>query len=187
MPGDMWQKLANLRLLLTYQFMRPGKQLVFMGTELAQHAEWNHDRSLDWHLLDDPRRQALQRFLVELGSFYRSTPALWRGDPDIGSFEWLDCSDRDNSVVSFVRRWEHEEVVVVMNFTPVPREDYRIGVPSAGTYRERLSSDNKRFGGSDFGTLADLAADPIAVHGREQSVNLRLPPLGALILVPAKR
>ncbi|HEY6559353.1 MAG TPA: 1,4-alpha-glucan branching protein GlgB [Polyangiaceae bacterium] len=187
MPGDMWQKLANLRLLLTYQFMRPGKQLVFMGTELAQHAEWNHDRSLDWHLMDDPRRQALQRFLIELGSFYRSTPALWRGDPDIGSFEWLDCSDRDNSVVSFVRRWEHEEVVVVMNFTPVPREDYRIGVPSAGTYRERLSSDNKRFGGSNFGTLADLATEPIAMHGREQSVNLRLPPLGALLLVPATR
>ncbi|HMJ13587.1 MAG TPA: 1,4-alpha-glucan branching protein GlgB [Polyangiaceae bacterium] len=186
MPGDMWQKLANLRLLLAYQFTRPGKQLVFMGTELAQHAEWNHDRSLDWHLQEDPRRQALFRFMVELGSFYRSTPALWRGDPDIGSFEWLDCSDRDNSVMGFVRRWENEEVLVIFNFTPVPREDYRIGVPTAGVYCERLSSDNKRFGGSDFGTHAEVATDPIAMHGREQSVNLRLPPLGALILVPAR-
>jgi 1,4-alpha-glucan branching enzyme len=184
MPGDMWQKLANLRLLLAYQFTRPGKQLLFMGSELAQHAEWNHDSSLDWHLQNDPRRQALLRYLVELGSLYRSTPALFRGDPDPGSFEWLDGSDRDNSVVGFLRRWENEQVLVMLNFTPVPREDYRVGVPAPGRYRERLSSDNKRFGGSDYPTLAEVHAEPIAMHGRAQSVKLRLPPLGALILAP---
>jgi 1,4-alpha-glucan branching enzyme len=185
MPGDMWQKLANLRLLLAYQWTRPGKQLIFMSTELAQHAEWNHDISLDWHLQSDPRRQGLSRYLVELSSLYRSTPALWRGDTDPGSFEWLDCSDRDNSVIGYVRRFQRDEVLVVLNFTPVPRENYRIGVPRAGHYRERLSSDNKRFGGSDYGTTPAITSEPLSMHGRDHSINLRLPPLGALILVPS--
>jgi len=155
-----------------------------MGTELAQHSEWSHESSLDWHLLDDPRRQALMRYFVELGSLYRSTPALWRGDPDPQSFEWLDCSDRDNSVISYVRRSAADLVLVVLNCTPLPRENYRLGAPLPGPYRERLSSDNKRFGGSDFATAAEVQAEPVPMHGREHSLNLRLPPLGALVLVP---
>ena len=141
-PGDLWQKLANLRLLLAYQYTRPGKKLLFMSTELAQHREWNHDTSIDWHLAEDSRRQALMHFIEELGRLYRETPALWRADPNPESFEWIDCSDRHNSVVSYVRRDGTDQVLVVLNFTPVPREDYRIGAPLPGRWYERLSSDD---------------------------------------------
>jgi len=186
MPGDFWQKLANLRMLLTYQYTRPGKQLMFMGTEFGQHNEWNHDVSLDWHIAEHPQRRALQDFLAELGKLYRATPALWRSDPQPESFEWIDCSDKDNTVLSYLRRDSGDIVVVVMNFTPVPREDYRIGVPIAGRYVERLSSDDLRFGGSEFETLAVLEADPVPTHNRPYSLKLRIPPLGALILTPAR-
>jgi len=185
MPGDFWQKLANLRLLLAYQYTRPGKQLVFMGTEFAQHNEWNHDSSLDWHIADHPPRAMLQEFIGELGRYYQRTPALWRSDPDPEGFQWIDCSDKDNSVLAYVRRDGERFVVVVLNFTPVPREGYRIGVPSAGRYVEKLSSDDQRFGGSEFSTLAVVEADPVPLHGRPFSLTLSLPPLGALILEPA--
>jgi 1,4-alpha-glucan branching enzyme len=185
MPGDFWQKLANVRLLFAYQYTRPGKQLIFMGTEFAQHHEWNVDVSLDWHIADHPQRQELQRFLGELARYYVQTPALWRSDPDSFGFEWIDCSDKDNTVLSYMRRDVDKFVIVVLNFTPVPRVGYRIGVPRSGRYVERLSSDDQRFGGSDFETKAVVDADPIAAHGREWSLALNVPPLGALILEPA--
>ena len=184
LPGDLWQKLANLRLLLSYQYTRPGKKLVFMGTELAQHREWNHDTSLDWHLANDPRRQSLIRFVSELGALYQEFPALWRADLDPESFEWIDCSDAANSIISYVRRAGGRELVVVLNFTPVPREDYALGAPSPGRWRERLSSDDLRFGGSEFETLSSVETVPVPLHHRTHSMKLRLPPLGALVLVP---
>ncbi len=184
MPGDFWQKLANLRLLLAYQFTRPGKQLMFMGTEIGQHGEWNVDGSVDWHLADHPQRRALLAYVAELGKLYAERPELWRGDPDADSFEWIDCTDRDNSVLVYVRKVEGSHAVVVLNLTPVPRDDYRIGVPHAGRYVERLSTDDKRWGGSDYGTPHELWTEPVPSHGRAQSLNLRLPPLGALVLIP---
>jgi 1,4-alpha-glucan branching enzyme len=184
MPGDAWQKLANLRLLLAYQYTRPGKILLFMGTELAPEREWNHDSSLDWHLLDDPQRAGLQRFMSDLGRLYRELPELWRKDPDPEGFAWIDCSDRDNSVISYIRRDGERHAVIVLNLTPVPRENYRIGVPAAGTYAKRLSSDDRRYGGSEVETPAEVATEPVPFHGYQQSVRLRLPPLGALILTP---
>jgi 1,4-alpha-glucan branching enzyme len=182
MPGDFWQKLANVRLLFTYQFTRPGKQLIFMGSEFAQHTEWNHDASIDWHIADHPQRRALRDFLAELSRVTAQNPVFWRGDPDGSSFEWIDCSDKDNSVLSYIRRDGDRFAVVVLNCTPVPRENYRIGVPRGGRYIERLSSDDQRFGGSEFETLAVVEADPIPVHNRSHSLDLRIPPLGALIL-----
>ncbi len=186
MPGDFWQKLANLRLLLTYQYTRPGKELMFMGTEFAQHNEWNHDASIDWHIAEHPQRRALQDFLAELGRLYRATPALWRSDPQPESFEWIDCNDKDNTVLSFLRRDGNDVAIVVLNFTPVPRPEYRIGVPLPGRYVEKLSSDDLRFGGSEFETLSVVEADPVPTHNRPYSLKLRIPPLGGLILTPLR-
>jgi 1,4-alpha-glucan branching enzyme len=185
MPGDLWQKRANLRLLLSYQYTRPGKKLLFMGTELAPHREWSHDRSLDWHLVDSPEVRAFSTFLEDLGRLYRELPCLWRGDPDSEGFAWIDCSDADNSVVSYLRSDGSDHLVVVLNLTPVPREDYRIGAPAAGRYIERFSSDDRRYGGSDFQTSPEVRTEPIPCHGRPHSMRLRLPPLGAVVLAPA--
>jgi 1,4-alpha-glucan branching enzyme len=186
MPGDFWQKLANLRLLFAYQYTRPGKVLLFMGSEFAQHTEWNHDTSIDWHIANHPQRRALQEYVAELARYYKNTPALWRRDPDPDGFEWIDCSDKDNTVLTYLRRDGDAFVIVVLNFTPVPREDYRIGVPSGGRYIEKLSSDDQRFGGSEFETLAVVEADPIPTHNKNWSVKLQVPPLGALILELAR-
>jgi 1,4-alpha-glucan branching enzyme len=182
MPGDVWQKFANLRALLTYMYTRPGKKLLFMGTELAPWSEWNHDTSLDWHLLEQPMRAQLMTFMEELGRLYSGHPALWRRDIDYEGFAWIDVEDRDNSVLSFVRRDGGSHVVVVLNLTPVPHEDYRIGAPSAGPYVELLSSDDPRYGGSEFETLARIDTEPTPFHGFPQSMRLKLPPLGALVL-----
>ncbi len=184
MPGDRWQQFANLRLLYTYMYTRPGKQLLFMGSELAPDAEWNHDVSLDWHLTADPSRAGLLAFFEDLGRLYRETPVLWRADPDPEGFAWIDCADRENSVVSYVRRAAGAFLVVVLNLTPVPREDYRIGVPLPGRYACRFSSDDPRYGGSEFETPPAVDAEPVGFHGYPQSVRLRLPPLGALVLSP---
>jgi len=185
MPGDFWQKLANVRLLLAYQYTRPGKQLMFMGTEFAQHTEWNHDASIDWHIAGHPQRVELQRYIGALAHYYRNTAALWRSDPDVSGFEWIDCSDKDNTVLSYLRKDGDKFVIVVLNFTPVPRTGYRIGVPKSGRYVEKISSDDERFGGSEFRTLTVLEADPVPHHLREWSLSLNIPPLGALILEPA--
>ncbi len=185
MPGDEWQKFANLRLLLTYHYTRPGKQLLFMGSELAPNNEWHHDTSLDWHLQDDPLRSGLAHFLGSLGRLYRSSPALWRDDHEPHGFAWIDCNDRENTVVSYVRRAGDEHLVVVLNFTPVPREEYRIGVPAAGRYVVTLSSDDPEFGGSQFETHQTVESEAIHFHGYPQSLRLRLPPLGGLVLAPS--
>jgi len=184
MPGDVWQKFANLRLLLAYMCTRPGKKLLFMGTELASWSEWNHDASLDWHLADEPVRAGFLEFMKQLGRLYSELSPLWRLDASHEGFSWIDASDHDSSVISYVRRDGPEHVVVILNLTPVPRNDYRIGVPSMAEYAERLSSNNRDFGGSSFETKKLVHAEPIPHHGYPQSVSLHLPPLGALVLVP---
>jgi 1,4-alpha-glucan branching enzyme len=185
MPGDLWQKFANLRLLLTYQFTRPGKNLLFMGTELAPYEEWYFDTSLDWDLSHDPRRQAFALFLQELAHLYRESPCLWQRDPDPEGYSWIDFQDHEQSIMSYVRRCETEHMVVVLNLTPAPREGYRIGVPAAGRYFQRFSSDDRRYGGSEFETWTIVETEPEPFHGLPQSVRLALPPLGALILASA--
>jgi 1,4-alpha-glucan branching enzyme len=187
MAGDRWQKFGNLRLLLAYQYTRPGKSLLFMGTELAPDREWNHEQSLDWHLADDPLRAGLQTLLVELGALYRERSCLWRRDADSAGFRWIDCSDAESSIFSYVRRDGERHLVVVANMTPVPRDGYRIGMPSAGRYDLVLSTDDERFAGSGYLAEASVATEPIPFHGFDQSVGLRLPPLAMLILEPSGR
>jgi 1,4-alpha-glucan branching enzyme len=186
MPGDEWQKLANLRLLLTYMFTRPGKKLLFMGVELAPWSEWNHDTSLDWHLADDPKRAAFGRFLARLATLYKEEPAFWHEDQSWEGFNWVDVADRENSIISYVRRGQGRHVVVILNMTPVPRENYRIGVPSAGTYDCLLSSDEGEWGGSGYGSIAQAETQKVPFHGYDQSIEITLPPLGALVLSPER-
>jgi 1,4-alpha-glucan branching enzyme len=184
MPGDEWRKLANLRLMLAYMYTRPGKKLLFMGTEIAPYSEWNHDVSLDWHLADDATHGAFLRFVQELGALYDSHPELWRDDFDPRGFSWIDVADRMNSVLSYVRRAGDSHMVIVLNMTPEARANYRVGVPREGSYDILLSSDSTRFGGSGFGQEGSVHTDPSPFHGYPQSVSLNLPPLGALVLAP---
>jgi 1,4-alpha-glucan branching enzyme len=185
MPGDDWQKLANLRSLLAYQYTRPGKSLLFMGTELAQTTEWNHDVSLDWHLVNEPRQRGLLQFMRDLGHVYHERAPLWRRDAEPEGFSWIDVADRDNSVVSYVRRDGPDHVVVVLNLTPIPREDYLIGAPSSGTYVQLLSTDDAAYGGSGYRTRERVETERAPMHGYQQSMRLTLPPLGAIVLAPA--
>jgi 1,4-alpha-glucan branching enzyme len=172
--------------MLTYMFARPGKPLLFMGTELAPWGEWNHDASLDWNLLsDDPRRAQFRDFLAGLSLVYRQHPPLWRDDHIPGGFHWIDLADRDCAVISFARWSEGEHVVAVLNLTPVVREQYRIGVPSAGRYAMLLSTDDHRWGGSGH-LSGPIAAEDCAWQGQPQSLVLTLPPLGALLLAPVR-
>jgi 1,4-alpha-glucan branching enzyme len=184
MPGDAWQKLATLRTLYGYMYGHPGKKLLFMGCEFGQWREWNHDRSLDWDLLDDAAHAALRRFVQDLNATYRAEPALHQVDFDPAGFRWIDCNDNENSVLSIVRyaRDRHDFVVMVFNFTPVPRNDYRIGVPEAGWYAERLNSDAAIYGGGNLGNGGAATTEPIAAHGFDQSLGLTIPPLGCLLL-----
>jgi 1,4-alpha-glucan branching enzyme len=170
--------------MLAYMYTRPGKKLLFMGTEIAPYSEWNHDTSLDWHLADDPSHAAFLRFVQELGALYDATPALWRDDFVPAGFSWIDVADRMNSVLSYVRHAGDAHVVVVLNMTPETRSNYRVGVPAAGTYRVLLSSDAQRFGGSGYGSEGDVRTDASPFHGHPQSLSLSLPPLGALVLAP---
>jgi 1,4-alpha-glucan branching enzyme len=184
MPGDAWRRFANLRLLLAYQWTRPGKKLLFMGSEIAPWGEWNHDRSLEWHLLDSPPHAGIARFLGELGRLYRDLPAFWCHDHDPHGFQWIDVADRQNSVISYVRRDGADHAVVVLNFQPQPRQRYRIGVPARGTYAVALSSDDPRFGGSGYPMPERLESEAVPYHGHQFSVELPLPPFGALVLLP---
>ena len=184
MPGDAWQKLANLRALLAYQVTRPGKKLLFMGIELGQEREWDHDGSLDWHLTHDPARQGLQLFLGDLLHLYREHAAFWQDDHEVGGFQWIDCTDRENSVMAFLRWSEGRHMAVALNLTPVPRGDYRIGVPHEGVYRCVLSSDAALYGGSDFPTRPVMPVEDVPSHGFPRSIVLELPPLAAVILQP---
>ncbi len=184
MPGDLWRKFANLRALLAYSITRPGKSLLFMGTELAPHGEWNHDVSLDWHLLDDPRRAGLMAFMQALGALYNTHSCFWRRDHEPSGFSWIDVADREQSVVSFARRDGEQHAVIVLNLTPVPRTAYRVGAPASGTYRYALSSDDKRFGGSGFERPDVVTTVDHPYHGFQQSMLLALPPLSAIVLLP---
>jgi 1,4-alpha-glucan branching enzyme len=188
MPGDAWQRFANLRALYAYQFVTPGKKLLFMGCEFGQWQEWGHDRSLDWHLLEeDARHGELQRCVGDIARLYRSEPALHEGDCEPFGFEWIDCTDWEASVVSFVRRArDGREVVVVVNLTPVVRDNYRIGVPHGGTWIEAFNTDAADYGGSGIGNLGAVEARPHPCHGRSHSVVLTLPPLSVEIFVPGE-
>jgi 1,4-alpha-glucan branching enzyme len=182
MPGDLWQKFANLRTLYAYMYAHPGKKLLFMGDEIGQWREWNHDGALDWPLLDQPLHAGLQRFVSDLNRLYSMAGALHEIDFDAAGFEWIDCNDTDSSVVSLVRRGRQpgDFVVAVFNWTPVVRTGYRVGVPKPGFYRERLNSDAALYGGSNVGNHGGRDADAIPAHGRPYSLGLTLPPLGAL-------
>jgi 1,4-alpha-glucan branching enzyme len=182
MPGDEWQKLANLRALYAYMWAQPGKKLLFMGGEIGQWAEWNHESSLEWHLLENAGHSGLQRWVKDLNDAYRRTPALHELDIEPEGFEWLDCCDTEQSVISLVRRGrsEHDTIVGVFNFTPVPRHNYQVGVPSAGYWREVLNSDAPMYGGSGHGNMGGVHAAPLPHHGRRHSITITLPPLGAL-------
>lgn len=183
MPGDDWQKFANLRLLLAYMYSQPGKKLLFMGGELAQWREWRHDDSLDWHLLQFAPHEGVRRLVADLNHLYRAEPALHELDCDRAGFEWVDCNDAHESVLSYLRCSGHgAPVLVVCNFTPVPRMDYRVGVPIPGFWRELLNSDGSDYGGSGMGNQGGRLAELVPTHGRPASLSLVLPPLAALVL-----
>jgi 1,4-alpha-glucan branching enzyme len=183
MPGDLWQRFANLRALYGYQYGHPGRPLMFMGGEFGQWAEWNHDRSLDWHLLDRPLHAGLQRWVRDLNALYRAEPALYQRDDSPDGFEWIDCNDHERSLVSFVRRAADpaDMLLFVCNFTPVPRRDYRLGAPAPGQWSEVLNSDATDYGGSGLGNLGAVDTDPLGMHGRPWSLSLTVPPLSVVV------
>jgi len=182
LPGDDWQRFANLRLLLAYMMAQPGKKLLFMGGEFGQQREWNHDTSLDWHLLDFPQHAGLQHWVADLNRMYREEPALYRQEFTPEGFRWIDCNDHLHSSLSLIRFGvkRGEEIIAVFNFTPLPRHNYRVGAPAAGFWKELLNSDARDYGGSGQGSLGGLEASPVPSHGFRHSLNLVLPPLGAV-------
>jgi len=188
MPGDDWQQFANLRALLAYQWLFPGKKLLFMGGEFGQRAEWNENGQLDWWLLDaGPFHRGLQKFVEDLNKLYRASPSLWQGDYDHAGFFWIDCTDRENSVLSFIRQTAEgaHPVALVLNLTPVPREKYRIGLPRAGHWRELLNSNAGIYGGSNHGNLGGVHAGDFPCHNQPYSAEFYLPPLSASVFQPA--
>jgi 1,4-alpha-glucan branching enzyme len=189
MPGDDWQKFANLRLLLGYMYAQAGKKLLFMGGELGQWREWHHDESLDWHLLQYQQHTQVRKWVQDLNRLYRGEPALYEQDCNPAGFEWVDCNDADGSIISFIRKGKlaDDVVLIVSNFTPVPRFNYRVGAPFGGFWKELLNSDASEYGGSGHGNLGGVEAAPIAHHGRPYSLNLTLPPLAVLFLKTERR
>ena len=218
MPGDVWQKHAGLRALYGYMFVHPGKKLLFMGGEIGQWREWNHDWQLDWEVLGDPRHAGLQRWVRDLNRVYRAEPALFEADFEPGGFAWIDCNDHEHSIIALMRQanrpigeqanratgqqangptsqaatapsgaeGERDRLIAVVNFTPVPRRDYRLGVPQSGSYEEILNSDAELYGGSNIGNHGVVAAEAKPSHGHEFSLSLSVPPLGFLLLKPNK-
>jgi len=186
MPGDQWQRFANLRLLYGFMFGHPGKKLLFMGGEWGQLKEWNHDASLDWHLLQQPLHSGLQRWVRDLNTLYRGERSLYEVDFDGPGFEWVDCADFERSIISFLRKAKNPKdmLLFVCNFTPVPRHNYRIGVPLGCIWREMLNSDASLYGGSGQGNMGGLLASPLPVQGRPYSLNLTLPPLAVVVFRP---
>ncbi len=182
MPGDEWQQCANLRLLYTYMFAYPGKKLLFMGCEFGQDIEWNEDQGLEWHLLDHAPHQGIKSLVTDLNHLYKTLPALHVKDFQADGFDWIDCHDSAQSVISFVRTDGQQKVLVILNCTPMPRENYRIGVPAAGSYKEMINSDSTYYGGSNVGNGDAIQSENRAWMGYEQSISITLPPLGALIL-----
>lgn len=182
MPGDEWQKFANLRLLYTFMFTYPGKKLIFMGSEFGQGTEWDCEHALDWYVLDYPIHQGMQSLVADLNKLYTSLPALYRHDFDPHGFEWIDCNDRDQSILSYLRKDEHDFVITAFNFTPMPRENYRIGVPEEGHYQVIFNSDATMYGGSDFPSGTSVKAQAIAWSDRPYSIVINLPPLGGIVI-----
>ncbi len=183
MPGDEWQRFANLRAYFGFMFAHPGKKLLFMGAELAQAREWSHDRSLDWHLLEQPFHRGVQSLVRDLNHVYRSTPALYERDFSHEGFEWIEWEDRDNSVFAWLRRDQHGGLIVcISNFTPVVRQDYRIGVPADCSLREILNTDREEYGGSGLVNSGLIQSAPVRSHGRGDSLLVTLPPLATIIL-----
>jgi 1,4-alpha-glucan branching enzyme len=184
MPGDDWQKAANLRLLYGHMIGHPGKKLLFMGSEFGQREEWDHNSSIDWQLLENERHQGLMKWVEDILHLYRDHPALWNDDSD--GFEWISHQDTEQSVIVYIRKNEGKKLIFALNFTPVPRHNYRIGVPEAGSWTERLNSDASIYGGSGMGNFGELPTTPVSFHGRPASLVLTLPPLGALVLEKAE-
>ena len=189
MPGDHWQQMAGLRSLFAYQWSHPGKQLIFMGQEFAQEQEWNESYSLDWWLYDRPDHAGMAALVARLNELYRTHSALWN-DTYTG-FEWIDASDGDHNLISYIRKSEatsghraQDELVCVVNFAGNPHEGYRIGLPHAGTWQEVINTDDPQYGGSGVVNIGELVAEEIPWNGRPYSVELRVPPLGALWLAP---
>jgi 1,4-alpha-glucan branching enzyme len=187
MAGDEWQRFANLRLLLGYMWAQTGKKLLFMGGELAQWREWNHEESLDWHLLETPEHRGVQRWVEDLNALYRRKPALYELETEGAGFEWIDANDSAQSVLTFIRRGRSEDAVILVacNFTPIPRPNYLVGVPGGTSWREILNSDASIYGGSGWGNLGGLDSLPLSVHGRPRALNLTLPPLACVFLEPS--
>jgi 1,4-alpha-glucan branching enzyme len=186
MPGDRWQQLANLRALYALMWAHPGKKLLFMGNEIAQEQEWSDERSLDWHLLENPQHSGIQSLVRDLNRAYRDTPALWQRDADYTAFWWLEPNDAEASVFAFARVGDdaRRPLVFVANLTPVPREGYRVGLPVPGRWRELVNTDSSYYGGSDHGIYGGVQAEDIPWMDQYHSAELTLPPLAALWLVP---
>jgi len=186
MPGDYWQKFAGLRVTYGYMFGHPGKKLMFMGNEFGQFIEWNFNQSLDWHLLDYDMHRRLRDYVRDLNMLYRTEKAMHEIDFSYDGFEWINCNDRDNSTVSFLRKGSKPEdtLVFVCNFTPVVRSGYRIGVPYDTYYREILNSDSEMYGGSNVGNFGGVRANPEGHDGRPYSIDICVPPLAVVIFKP---
>jgi 1,4-alpha-glucan branching enzyme len=182
MPGDLWQRMANLRLLLAYQILHPGKKLLFMGGEFAQYSEWSEARALDWYLCDQAENRGVQLFARDLNLLYQNAPALYEREFDASGFEWIDCNDYEQSIISFLRVSNSEKMVCIFNFTPVPREHYRIGLPEAGRYQEVVNSDASVYGGSNLGNGGELETQHQPWMNHPVSAELTLPPLGVIVL-----
>jgi 1,4-alpha-glucan branching enzyme len=184
MPGDEWQKFANLRLLYSYMFSHPGAKLLFMGCDFAQQAEWNFERSLDWHLTEDAKHKGIQKTIRDLNKLYRKEAALYEKQFDPQGFEWLDANDWERGTLSYLRKGnEHTEpLLTVLNLTPVPREDYKLGVPDAGIWQILFNSDDEKYGGSDYLKAKSIESEPAESHGNTNSITFNLPPLAALVL-----
>ena len=183
MPGDNWQRFANLRAYLAFMWAHPGKKLFFMGNEIAQEAEWSHDAQIDWHLLDRPEHQGVQRLVRDLNRIYATEAALHRLDSDANGFRWVIGDDRANSVFAFLRlAGDAPPILAVSNMTPVPRHGYRIGVPRAGRSREIINTDSALYGGSNAGNSGRIDTSGTGAHGQAQSLDLLLPPLATVLL-----
>jgi 1,4-alpha-glucan branching enzyme len=187
MPGDAWQQFANLRLLFSYMWGHPGKKLLFMGGEFGQRREWAHESSLEWHVLGmDARHEGLQKWVADLNGLYQGEPSLHQKDFSQGGFQWISRTDWEQSVIAFLRKSDNAPpVLVILNFTPLPRLDYRVGVPHAGRWLELLNSDAQAYGGSGVGNFGSVDAEAQPWDGQSHSVSLSLPPLGAIFLKPA--
>jgi len=186
MAGDEWQRFANLKALYTFMFTYPGKKLLFMGCEFGQTNEWNHDTELPWHLLDHAPHQGIQKLIQDLNALYKRLPALHNNDFSGEGFHWIDCEDSDHSIISYIRKHDGKNILVILNFTPVPRNGYVLGCPTEGQFKEVLNSDSSFYGGENIGNHGVIYANPSPYAGFPFSLNVNIPPLGGLILEPCE-